>query len=87
MPSAPPGTGVSGAIVAAGIRATGGPAQGLAVAFGVGFAVVLLGQPWPGDCNPHRTVAAPVPCGRLRSRAAAQAAPRPDHGRPSIDVR
>ncbi len=43
--------------------------------------------PWPGDCNPHRTVAAPVPCGRLRSRAAAQTAPRPDHGRPSIDVR
>jgi MFS family permease len=46
------GTGVSGAIVAAGIRATGGPAQGLAVAFGVGFAVVLLGAALAGRLQP-----------------------------------
>lgn len=37
------GTGVTGAIVAAGVRATGGPAIGLAAAFGVACAVGLLG--------------------------------------------
>ena len=46
------GTGVSGAIVAAGIRATGNPAQDLAVAFGVGFAVVLLGAALAGRLQP-----------------------------------
>jgi MFS family permease len=37
------GTGVTGAIVAAGVRATGGPAPGLAAGFGVACAVGLLG--------------------------------------------
>ena len=81
------GTGVSGAIVAAGIRATGGPPRASPWRSASASRSCSSGLPWPGDCNPHRTVAAPVPCGRLRSRAAAQTAPRPDHGRPSIDVR
>jgi len=37
------GTGVSGAIIGAGIRATGQPVAGLAIAFGVAMAVGLLG--------------------------------------------
>jgi hypothetical protein len=37
------GTGVSGAIIAAGIRATGQPVTGLAIAFGVAMAVGFLG--------------------------------------------
>jgi MFS family permease len=37
------GTGVSGAIIAAGIRASGQPMPGLAIAFGVAMAVGLLG--------------------------------------------
>jgi MFS family permease len=37
------GTGVSGAIIAAGVRASGQPVPGLAVAFGVAMAVGVLG--------------------------------------------
>jgi MFS family permease len=55
------GTGVSGAIVAAGIRATGGPAQGLAAAFGVGFAVVLLGAALAGRLQPASHGGSAVP--------------------------
>ena len=46
------GTGVSGAIVAAGLRATGGLSQGLAVAFAIGWAVVLLGAALAGRLRP-----------------------------------
>jgi MFS family permease len=46
------GTGVSGAIVAAGLRATGGLDQGLAVAFAVGWAVILFGAALAGRLRP-----------------------------------
>ena len=53
------GTGVTGAIVAASVRATGMPADGLAVAFGVAVAVGLGGLLLTGRLRPHR-VAAPA---------------------------
>ena len=46
------GTGVSGAIVAAALRADAGLAQGLAVAFGVGLLVILLGAGIAGRLRP-----------------------------------
>ena len=46
------GTGVSGAIVAAALRADAGLAQGLAVAFGVGLVVILLGAAIAGRLRP-----------------------------------
>jgi MFS family permease len=46
------GTGVSGAIVAAGVRATGSPHEGLAIAFAVAFAVILAGAGLAGRLRP-----------------------------------
>ena len=46
------GTGVSGAIIAAGLRADAGLAQGLAVAFGVGLLVILFGAGIAGRLRP-----------------------------------
>ena len=46
------GTGVSGAIIAAGLRADAGLAQGLAVAFGVGLLVILCGAGIAGRLRP-----------------------------------
>ena len=50
------GTGVSGAIVAASVRATGTPADGLAVAFSVAIAVGLGGLLLTGRLRPRRVV-------------------------------
>jgi MFS family permease len=52
------GTGVSGAIIAAGIRANGRPVEGLAIAFGVAMAVGLLGLVL--TIRLHRSRAAPA---------------------------
>jgi len=46
------GTGVSGAIVAAALRADAGLAQGLALAFGVGLLVILFGAGIAGRLRP-----------------------------------
>jgi MFS family permease len=54
------GTGVSGAIIAASVRATGQPVTGLAVGFTVAIAVGFGGLLLTGRLRP-RTVAAPAP--------------------------
>ena len=51
------GTGVSGAIVAASVRATGMPVDGLAAAFGVAIAVGLAGLLLTGRLRPQGVVA------------------------------
>ena len=64
------GTGVSGAIIAAGIRASGQPVPGLAIAFGVAIAVGSCGSRPDGP-------AAPSPergSGRVRHPASRQLA-------------
>lgn len=53
------GTGVSGAIIAAGIRASGQPVPGLAIAFGVAMAVGLLGLVLTVRLH-HRRASGPV---------------------------
>jgi MFS family permease len=53
------GTGVSGAIIAAGIRATGRPVEGLAVAFGVAIAIGVFGLILTIRLH-HRTATAPA---------------------------
>ena len=51
------GTGITGAIVAASVRSTGEPAQGLAVGFSVAIGVALVGLALTGRLRP-RTVPA-----------------------------
>jgi len=52
------GTGVSGAIIAAGIRASGEPMPGLALAFGVAIAVGLADLALTVRLHHHRTAGA-----------------------------
>jgi MFS family permease len=58
------GTGISGAIVAASLRATGDPAAGLAIAFTLAIAIGLVGLALTGRLRPHPAPAsAPVTSG------------------------
>ncbi len=54
------GTGISGAIIAAGVRATGAPAAGLAVAFIVAIAIGFVGLALTGRLRPGSAPIAPL---------------------------